>query len=302
MIRIDRILCPVDFSDVSRHALAHAAAFAQWYGSNVTVLHVYSAPVPPVAVSQYPGNVPMLAPIQPDEVREQVRQFCKPLDAAGVSPAIVVEEGDPAKVITRMAGDAAPDLLIMGTHGRGGFQRLLLGSVTEKVLRLVACPLLTVPPPAATGSTPSFKTILCPIDFGPSALRALEHAFSLAKEADARVVLLHVVESLADVVASGEPIGFSIPDFHQSLERDAAERLSALIPADARSWCRPEVLVTSGKAHREIVRVAKENQAELVVMGVQGRGAIDLLLFGSTTHHVIREAGVPVLTLRAAGQ
>jgi nucleotide-binding universal stress UspA family protein len=302
MIRIDRILCPIDFSDVSRHALAHVAAFAQWYEAKVTVLHVYSAPVPPVAVSQYPGNISLLPPVQPDEVQAQVRTFCEPLSVAGVSPAIIVEEGDPAKAITRMAGDAPPDLLIMGTHGRGGFQRLLLGSVTEKVLRLVACPVLTVPPPAATGSTPSFKTILCPIDFGPSAIRALDYAFSLAKEADARIILLHVVEALSDAAALGEPIGFSIPDFQRSLEQDALERLTALIPADARSWCEPEVRVTSGKAQREIVRVTKENQAELIVMGVQGRGAVDLLLFGSTTHHVIRDAAVPVLTLRTTGE
>lgn len=301
MIRMDRIFCPVDFSDVSRHALTHAAAFAQWYGSNITVLHVYSAPVPPVAVSQYPGNIPLLPPIQPNEVREQVRQFCQPLITAGVSPAIEVEEGDPVKVIARVSGAASPDLLIMGTHGRGGFQRLVLGSVTEKVLRLVTCPVLTVPPPAETAGIPSFKTILCAIDFGPSAIRALEYAFSLAKEADARIIVLHVVEALADAAALGEPIGFSISDFQPSLERIAMERVAALIPADARSWCRAEALVTSGKAQREIVRVAKENQAELIVMGVQGRGAVDLVLFGSTTHHVIRDAAVPVLTLRTTG-
>jgi nucleotide-binding universal stress UspA family protein len=219
-----------------------------------------------------------------------------------VSPAIAVEAGDPVKVIARVVAESHPDLLIMGTHGRGGFERLLLGSVAEKVLRLVGCPVLTVPPPGAAAGPPSFKTILCAIDFGPSAIRALEYAFSLAKEADARLILLHVVESLADAAALAEPVGFSIPDFQKSLEHDASERLTALIPADARSWCRPEPLVTSGRAHREILRVAKDTQAELIVMGVQGRGAIDLLLFGSTTHHVIREAGAPVLTLRATGE
>jgi nucleotide-binding universal stress UspA family protein len=302
MIRIDRIFCPVDFSDVSRHGLAHAAAFAQWYESTVTVLHVYSAPVPPVAVSQYPGNIPLLPPIQPEEVREQVRQFCQPLIATGVTPAIEVEEGDPVKVIARVSAVTSPDLLIMGTHGRGGFQRLVLGSVTEKVLRLVTCPVLTVPPPVETAGPPSFKTILCAIDFGSSAIRALEYAFSLAKEADARLILLHVVESLADAAALGEPIGFSIPDFQRSLEHDAMERLAALMPADARSWCRPEARVMTGKAHREILRAAVENQAELIVMGVQGRGAIDLLLFGSTTQHVIRQASSPVLTVRAKAE
>ncbi len=75
----------------------------------------------------------MLPPIEPDEVRERIREYCEPLIAAGMSPTIEVEEGDPVKVITRIAGDTAPDLLIMGTHGRGGVQRLLLGSVTERI-------------------------------------------------------------------------------------------------------------------------------------------------------------------------
>ena len=270
--------------------------------SRITVLHVYSAPVPPVAVSQYPNNIPLPQPIRPDEVREQVQQFCELLAAVGVTPAIAVEEGDPVKVIVRTVAESAPDLLIMGTHGRGGFERLLLGSVTEKVLRLVSCPVLTVPSPVASAASPAFKTIVCAVDFGPSATRALDYAFSLAKEADARLVLLHVVDSLADAAIAGEPLNFSIPDYQRALEREASERLAALIPADARTWCRPESLVTSGKAHREIVRVAKETQADLIVMGVQGRGAIDLLVFGSTTQHVIREAGTPVLTLRATGR
>jgi nucleotide-binding universal stress UspA family protein len=160
---------------------------------------------------------------------------------------------------------------------------------------------LTVPPPVERppAGEALYKTILCAVDFGPSAIRALEYALSLAREADARLILLHVLESFADVSYLGDTASFPVPDYHRLLERESLKQLRALLPADVGSWCRPEELVVSGKAYREILRVARDADAELIVLGVQGRGALDLLLFGSTTHHVIRAADCPVLTLRA---
>jgi nucleotide-binding universal stress UspA family protein len=90
-----------------------------------------------------------------------------------------------------------------------------------------------------------------------------------------------------------------VPEYGRQVKRDALTRLKAAIPSEARVWCTPEEFVTMGKAHREILRVATETGAELIVMGVQGRGAVDLMLFGSTTNEVIRTASRPVLTLRS---
>jgi nucleotide-binding universal stress UspA family protein len=134
-------------------------------------------------------------------VESLIRNASAPLLAAGLSPRIVVEEGSPVPAILRVIDELGCDLVIMGTHGLGGFQQLLLGAVTEKVLRRALCPVMTIPPPAGEPDRgpATFKTILCPVDFGPSAVRALDHAFALAKEADARVILLHVTESFADV-------------------------------------------------------------------------------------------------------
>lgn len=311
MITIDHILLPIDFSECSRHALAYAAAFGRWYRSEITVLHVYSAWLPPVAVpspsAAIPNlpTIPMSAAVTPEEIREEVRRFSEPLVAAGLSPKVMAEVGDNAvRSIVRVADEQPPDLLIMGTHGRSGFERLVLGSVTEKALRLVRCPVLTIPPPVELPEAESatFKTILCAVDFGPSSVRAFEYALSLAKEADARLILLHVIEPFGDVTALGDPAWVLPPNFRADLERESMQQLSALLPDDARSWCRPEILLASGKPHREILRVAAEADARLIVMGVRGRGPIDLLLFGSTTHHVVRSAQCPVLTLREPEQ
>jgi universal stress protein A len=144
-----------------------------------------------------------------------------------------------------------------------------------------------------------FKTIVCPLDFSPSSVRALEYGLSLAKEADARLLVLHVSEWAIEDALAGEAAHFSVSEYQRRAKDDAMERLNTLIPLEARAWCTPELIVTSGRAYREILRVAGEAGAELIVMGVQGRGAVDLALFGSTTNQVLRAAPCPVLTIRS---
>lgn len=305
MIDITEVLCPIDFSECSRHALEHAMAIAREHEARVTVLHALGippVPVPPAAYVGYgPPSLPPRAGI--DEVTKAVRDFCDPLVTDGISPAVVVRDGLPVSVIVDQAADKPADLLIMGTHGRGGFDRLALGSVAERVIRKVRCPVLTVPPRAserAPGPV-GYKTILCPIDFSPPSVRALEFALAWAQSADARLCLLHVFEPDVDEAGVRALAHFTVPEYHRYMKEDAEKRLQLLIPTDARTWCTPEHQLVSGKPYREILRVAAEAGAQLIVMGVAGRGAISTMVFGSTTNQVLRGAGCPVLTVRSAG-
>ena len=299
MVNINRILCPVDLSDFSRDALRHALALAEWYEAQVTVCHVYGAPQPLLPVMGMPGNVPLPPPVQPDDIIEGVRQFFAPsLSDSGKPVEIVAREGNVAKEIVLLAGHLPADLLVMGTHGRSGFERLFLGSVTEKVLRTAHAPVLTIPPPVTQPGGALYKTILCPLDFSDASIRALEYALSLAQEADARLILLHVIESLLAEGGASEMHRVSVAEFYRNLEGDATAQLKSVVPEQARVWCKPEERVTRGRAYREILKIAKVEGAELIVMGVQGKGALTRLVFGSTTHHVIQEAGCPVLTIR----
>ena len=283
MIRIGRILCPVDVSDISARALNHAMALARWYEAEVTVLYVSIDALPAA------GPIP-IAPEPLATVEADVRRFAERASVPGVPVTVMVDEGytaAAARIVERVR-DLRADLLVMGTHGRGGFDRLVLGSTTEKVLRKVHCPVLTVPPRSdqQPADTPVlFKRILCPIDFSESSSRATEFALSLAQEADARLTLLHVME-------------WWTADTRQQLYEEAHEGLRHAVPDEARTWCTPEAMVTSGVAYREILRVAAEKEVDLIVMGVLGRNAVDLTLFGSTTSHVVRGASCPVLTLR----
>jgi nucleotide-binding universal stress UspA family protein len=294
MISIAHVLCPVDFSEISHHALAHAAAIAQWYEARLTILYVFpnlpAVDVPPLVLDDSDR----------ERLMTQMRQV-----AAGVPSSVVVdfrvqEAGFVHEEIVAQIDATRADLLVLGTHGRSGFQRLFLGSVSEKVIRKVTCPTLIVPPraPDAVDASVQFRRILCPIDFSESSLDALAYAINLAEEADARLTLLHVVE--LPRVLSEEPtaVDVDIPRLHGSAAAEAFRRLHGLIPEQASTYCTVETAVVEGRAYREILRHASEGRSDLIVMGVHGRGVLDLLVFGSTTHHVIRVSTCPVLIVR----
>ncbi len=295
MIRITRVLCPVDFSDISQHALDHAAAIAHWYQAPLTLLHVFATvptmDAPPLVLED--GDLECL--------QKSIRQM-----AAGVPTDVRVDvrveqaEHVHSEVLRQLAATGA-DLLVLGTHGRSGFQRLFLGSVTEKVIRKATCPTLVVPPRAADvppDAPVRFKRILCAIDFSESSLSALAYALNLAEEADAHLTVLHVIEMPPELRENPLAPDFDIDRIHAAAEADAGRRLQDLIPDQARTYATVDTAVVEGGAYRRVLQRAAEEQADLIVMGVHGRSAIDLLVFGSTTHHVVRGATCPVLIVR----
>ena len=303
MVEIQRILCPIDFSDFSRRALDHALAIARWYRSTVTALHVFS----PAPVATFgPGPV-VFEPIvltagDHEQLLADTKAFIDAESASGIAIEAVIREGTVAAEILEQANTMDAELLVIGTHGRSGFERLVLGSVAEKVLRKARCPVLTIPrrlPDAVPAGPVLFKQILCAVDFSECSMHALKYALSLAQEADGRLTVVHVLPpDLVAQVGIGEE-HVSVAELQRNHEAAAIRLLEEAVPQNAKVYCKPESMLLRGKPWREILRVASERQAELIVMGVQGRGAADLLLFGSTTHHVVRQAECPVLTLRA---
>ncbi len=142
-----------------------------------------------------------------------------------------------------------------------------------------------------------FKKILCPVDFSHCSLKAMDYGLSLAKETKAELFLLHVTEALHTETMTAYP-DFDVARFAEHTASDAVARLQQAIPDEARLWCTPHELVVSGRAHEEILRVARDRGIDLIMMGVHGRNTVDLLLFGSTTHQVVRQAPCPVITVR----
>ena len=301
MVTIRRILCPVDFSDFSRHTLARAAEIAKAHDATITVLHVVPTPVmvAPLPFETVRTVAPPLTAAQLERARADVAAFAR-LDPALSVPlkAEVMEAPSIHEAIVYQAARLHADLIVMGTHGRGGFQRLFLGSVAEKVLRLAQSPVMTVAP-SADGRSGAFKNILCGIDFSDCSFAALDYALSLADAAHGQVTAVNVVE--------WTPVGYDplvgpptdITGYRMSAAANARERLINVIEATATTDIPVRKVVTSGKPHHELLRIAKDERMDLIVLGIHGRNPIDRLFFGSTAEPVVRHAECPVLTVRA---
>jgi nucleotide-binding universal stress UspA family protein len=306
MIEIRRILSPTDFSDMSRHALDHAAALARWYDSRLTLLYVH----PAMTVATLTPGAPMLpgAILSPEDgaqIRHNLEEFARAEIGSGLPLECVFREGDPAATIVEMAAEEDVDLVVLGTHGRSGFERLAMGSVAEKVLRRAACPVLTVPPRAGdVVPVPAtlFRHVLCAVDLSASSLRALDYAMSIAQEAGGELTVVHALELLPEDVGleSSWATRRSVAEHIASTRDERQAQLEAAIPAAVRDYCQVNLVMTSGKPYRDVLREAESRQSDLIVLGVHGRNPLDLLFFGSTTQQVVRRARCPVLTVRSA--
>jgi nucleotide-binding universal stress UspA family protein len=300
MIELQRILCAVDFSGFSRRALDHALSIARSYGSTVTALHVV-APAPAVVAGAYFGSEvapPIMLPtMDAATATRELERLVTSEQVPGVKVETLVTEGSEVyREILAQADHLDANLVVIGTHGRTGFERLFLGSTAEKVLRKGRRPVMTVPPKApdamASGPVP-FARIVCGVDFSRSSRIALDYATSLAQQNNAALALVHIIETHPLYADFAPPAAI---DLHAWVEQ-ATSRLHQLVPDPVRATCSIAELVREGTPHQEILGFAQEVAADLIVLGVRGRRAADLLFFGSTTHHVIREARCAVLTV-----
>jgi nucleotide-binding universal stress UspA family protein len=303
MIEIRRILCPIDFSEFSRHGLDHAVAIARRYDSMITVFNVCAL----VPATVYAPGTPMLpvsvpTPDDLDALLASMKRFVETEVGLTAPMRFEIGEGNAATEILERATAIPSDLIVMGTHGRSGFERLVLGSVTETVIHKAACPVLTVPRPM-TDAVPVpdrlFKRILCAIDFSDTSLRALEYALSLAQEKDAQLMLVHVVEvtPAPQSEAAGDVEARALGAYVAAAAEARAEQLQRIVPDSVRAYCTVERTLAIGKAHHEILRIAAERDSDVIILGAHGFG-LTQLLFGSTAHQVVRQARCPVLTIR----
>jgi nucleotide-binding universal stress UspA family protein len=292
MLKTERILCPTDFSEFSDKAFDYALSLARHYGATLFLQHV----VEPLASGSASDAMPYRAYELYADLRvraeERLREVVKVRAGGDIQAQVLVEVGPATDSILALAEKQAVDLIVMGTHGRRGLSRLATGSVTERVLRRARCPVLAVRKPAHDFVVPEkgaesvrLRKILLCTDFSDFTHRAADYAFSLGMEYNAEITLLHVLE---DIPSSTDL---------QAATAEVTHKLEELVPADARNWCKVQSVVRVGKPYQEIVQLALEAQTDLVIMGVRGRNAVDLALFGSTTHRVIQLGSCPVLAI-----
>ena len=301
MVQIKRIVCPVDFSETSRHAFDRALAVARSYNGEVTVMHVLQLPAHLPALAYQPAGPGPLGFEVPDRahISSELSRFLGVEHVCDVPiRQEVIEAGPVHKQILIQASRLSADLIVMGTHGRSGFDHLFLGSVAEKALRTSPVPVLTVPPRAPEKAAPGmpFRSILCAVDFSPDSARALSYAASLTQHAGGRLTIIHVVETL---VLGYDPRGgnFDIEGLSKAtvaLARTQLQEYAASVTAGASPI---EKVLGEGKPYRDILREADQRGVDLIVVGVHGRSALDRLVFGSTADHLVRRATCPILTV-----
>lgn len=300
MLTFGHIICPVDLSDCSSRALRYAYAWASWYGARVRVLHVI-VPEPPWRAPDSGGP---FGRHRLDGIRAEVQRFVSAVHNPGVPVDIEILEGRPADAILDIANHDTHSVIIMGTHGRSGIERLLMGSVTQWVAHHTARPLLVVPLHVgeAADAAATFSRILCAVDFRASSLAALRCAVALARETDARVDLLSVITTgsagrSGDDALPGDADATAAAD---AVTRDRLRQLHALVPDDARRDCWIYEHVRGGSPGDELLRCAADEGADLIVMGAGERMHVGVGWLGRLTDHVIRSATCPVLVVPAA--
>jgi len=299
-ISVHNVMCPTDFSDCAASAFAESIRVARWFGAKITVLHVIPPGLPAsVEMGCLPAPVGIGEAFRRDKL-EEVGRFVAAHDHHGVSVETLCREGDAPRAIRAAVRETGADLIVMGTHGRSGLGRLVLGSVTEAMLTNAPIPVLTVHRDAA-GRQGLFRRVLCAVDTSEWSAGTIGFAIELAAEDGEHLTVLHVIDDLPETRAwaQGHYAVREVESFRDDLERAAVAELQRLIPDEARVSCRLEEHVAFGRPDREILRVASEEDADLVVMGTHGRGALDRALFGSTVRRVVRAATCPVLVFPA---
>jgi len=287
-VAINNILYLTDFSQPSEAALPFAVSIAREYGAKVYAFHVL---IPAVYTYTTPETAAATLDAQEDDAQTNMQRVNAQL--AGLAHETIVERSTGVwPGVEAAIKEYAIDLIVVGTHGRTGYQKLLMGSVAEEIFRRSRVPVLTIGPSEKHGAHRGarFHHILFSTDFSEESLAATRYALSMAQENEARLTLLHVMKGPE---ASDQPTEDQISS--------ASFRLHEIVPEAAECWCRPDAVVRFGIAADRILDVAKERDVDLIVLGVRGSHGVPgaaTHLERATAHKVVAHAPCPVLTVR----
>jgi nucleotide-binding universal stress UspA family protein len=286
-VQIENVLCATDFSHAAAAALPFAAQIAKSFGAKLFVIHAktpenYAVPVP----ENWAAANAQLEEFVVETRRNLFNQF------PSVESDVLVADGGVSAVVEKLAQEKKADLIVVGTSGRGGLGKFILGSTAEDVLRRADCPVLTVGPHSQSQPPQGarFAKIVYATNFSDTSATAAAYAVTLAQEFQAQLTLLHVIEhpKAGDAVHPHE------------LEEAALVRLRGLVAKDAELWCEPKAVVLQGLPAQGILEAAQKEGADLIVLGLRHpKGLVRATHLPTVAHHVIAGATCPVLTIRA---
>lgn len=274
-----RILVPTDLSDFAKAAVRWAAMLQKRFNSRVTLLYADEPYFPMDILMGSRGPTADAASYTQFIHRELASLVSSHFPQDSPVETLVVED-EPVRAVVDSAAKLDADLVVMATHGRRGWRRALLGSVTESVVHRTRCAVMSIPPEDVGHGEPEIRRILCPVNFLPIGREALEVAVDLAVAFGADLTVLHVADAI------DEP-------FLSDVERSFA----AWIEPALRHRCRYIQVVERGDAPRGVLEIAESERADLIVLGAQHRRFSDSTVVGTTTERVIRFSKRPVMTV-----
>ncbi len=283
-IAFNNVLFPTDFTGASDPALLYVQAMAQTFGSKIYVTHAVT-PYPPVFLPMEP--VPIVLDSMWHDAQESLAHLLDVDALKNTRHEGVLERGELWNVLDDVIRRHSIDLIILGTHGRHGLKKLVLGSAAEQIFRKASCPVLTVGPHVQKNRVEGalFKRIVFATDFSAGSLRALPYALSLAEENQAHLILLHVMPLVP--LGEQDQVGASV-----------RARLEELILPEAADWCRPDCVVRFEFPPEGILALAESQQADLIVMGVHKAAPVAAShLPWAIAYEVVCHATCPVLTV-----
>jgi len=290
-IAVKNVLFATDFSPCSTAALPYAVSVARRYGATLHAAHVMPTEADLLLMS--PESWPSVAEAENNSIQGYVEQLENQL--RGLPHDVLTPRGKVSDALAETIEEYEIDLLVLGTHGRTGVRKLIMGSVAEEIFRRAACPVLSVGPNVSCKPHGEvlFHHILFATDFSEESLAALPYAISLAEEDQADLALLHVIEQPAAGILDLKAVTASL-----------TRRLKELIPSGAEPWCDAECLVEFGELFarpaERILEIAGDRAADLIVLGVRpvhGKSGLVTHL-ASTTAQILTQAACPVLTVR----
>jgi nucleotide-binding universal stress UspA family protein len=300
---LKNILYATDFSPCSQAALPYLRAIAERYGSTVHVVHV----LPPEARTAVPLD--KISELDADQISAEsaMKALLTGNFFEDIAHSATIERGPLWEVLAAIIEEKSIDLIVLGTHGRRGLKKLVLGSVAEQVYRHAPCPVLTVGPQSVPEgmALASVATILFATDFSSGSHHALPYALSLARANHSRLILLHAVPPAMEMVPASidaMPVAIEISaEFVAIAIAQARQQMAKLLSDELMQEFHPEIIVESGPAAEMILSLAESNQVDLIVMGAHRASASSIAthLPWATASAVVRQAHCPVLTVRS---
>ncbi len=275
-LKLDNVLVATDFSPASKSAMCYAMSIARAHGSTLLITHVVNSQSENTIMDAWRAG-------QAEVMEHFIRHR---LD--GIEHELLVRSGDVWPVLAELTAERAIDLVVIGTHGRTGVRKFVLGSVAEKIFRQCSCPVLTVGPNVSEQDTQAGpERILAPTGFAAHSLRGIEYAVLLAEDLHAALGIMHVVTEAGDTPS-------------EVISRARENRLRSLIPDDVHLASPPHVFVEFGSATEKVLLTASTWKANLIVLGLHhveqdSRNQITW----AKAYEIVCRSVCPVITIRA---